>query len=467
MVSGYVSVATGAHTSAIFSVSGTQTLGFAQSFAAAVANLPAQNYQNLSTTGGAIHGQPPAGVTEYLLIGSGAPVSATVPAGGGYVFDSWSGPATITGSGSGDTLLAGAVNTATTYNDVGGNNQIIFAEGTNLYNGTAATGNDTVVTGSGYDTVITGTNDTTVIGGTGQSHIFLNDTSTSVTAASGYNDQAWLNDGRHTVVASGYADAVVANAAGEQIWANGGTGSILTVTLGTQAGSGLSAGSITSDTIGATGTGNVAVWDYTSGNEIYGNTVSGGLLTFVAGPGPSTGGVTANVVGSSGGNVIFGNYGADINFYAPSTATSPAILVAGGGNETLNGANSAGNQIFWGFAQDSSGSAISNEVLWGGQGNDTMVTGTGNETILSGAGANLFVVNNDTASSAAHTITLQDFGTSANNLVQFANYDAATVQQALDNATVTMNGSTPELTLTLGNTTVNFVGVSSLNGHIS
>ncbi len=445
MVSGYVSVATGTHSSLVFSVSGQQTLDFARSFAAAVAS--AQNYTDIATQPGAMHQLPgqSLGITEYLLLQSNkaGPVTATMP-GSGYLLDNWSGPNTITGSGLGDTVLVAGINSAATYVDKGGTNSIIFTSGNNLYVGSDTVSSqvvDTIVAGPGKDTIITGSGDASVFGGSGNALIFLDDTTTGSSSA---NDIVYLNDttGHGVVVANGVNDYVVSNGIGNQIFGSNTAGTQIGVVFGS---AGLTAATNTADLFVANAS-NSTVYDNTSGNAVFGGS---GQLVFIAGTG-----VNGVVVAGTGENIVFGNSGSDINIYTSAADTAGNIIVAGSGNESLLGGASAGNQIFWANTTDSSASAL----ITGGQGNDTFVSGTGSETVNSGAGANMFVIADN---NGMNNITINDFGTSANNFVHF-NYDQATLQQALENEKE-VNGN---LVLQLNDTTVTFVGISSLSGHI-
>lgn len=471
----YVSVANGVNSSLVFSVQGTQTLAMAQMYANAVQGLSKQHYMDLSSQAGAAQGGAPgSSVTEYILQ-SGATASAavaTIPGGSGntstYVLDSWAGPNTLTGSGTGDNVFVGTNTTqsgtgAATYLDQGGNNIIVFIDGNNVYDGssTAASGNNFIVAGQGYDVIKTGTGNDTINSGTGLSAIFLNDAAT-VSGSGTTNDHVWLDDGTSYVFAGGASDGIVASSATGHETIVGGTGGneqYLNIVLNAGV-NGLTATSATNDVVGL-GQATTTLYDFTSGNVIYGGT---GDLAFLAGAG-----ITASVNAGTHNNVIFGNAGDTLSIYTPTGTVNNNVVVAGTGNETLNGGNSAGNQIFWAFQNTATDTGTYNESITGGFGNDTFVTGTGNETINSGGATNLFVIHNDTAdASATSNVLINDFGANAANHVQFWGFDQTEVQQALDNAQVISGpGGTPEVIIQLGSSaTVTFVGVNSLNGHI-
>ena len=142
-------------------------------------------------------------------------------------------------------------------------------------------------------------------------------------------------------------------------------------------------------------------------------------------------------------------------------------FVAGAGNETLNAAGALTPVVI--FGDNTSDSVMAggiNDSFMGGQGNDIFVSGTGNETLVGGGGQNVFYISATTDGVGAN-ITIADFAAS-DNLLGFANYTQAEIQSALEGAT-TVSGAGGEVNtvITLSDkTTVTFVGVSSLTGHI-
>ncbi len=160
-----------------------------------------------------------------------------------------------------------------------------------------------------------------------------------------------------------------------------------------------------SDTIFASATGTV-----------FGGT---GSLLFVAQTDPT--GLAATIVGATGSTTVFGDDGSSINYYDPSSAGT-LTFVAGGGNETLAGAGSTEN-------------------LFAGTGTDTFDINT-----VPGGG----------------TIFVNDFG--ASDYVNFAGLSVADETSLLGTASTT-DGTNLFVTLSDG-TKVEFVGITSLSGHL-
>ncbi len=436
---------TGPSTSITFDVAGTANLALFETYAARIDS--ATNFTTLPPLPAA-H-TPTRGLTVYQIQNSQAGSRFAMNPNGGYLEDLASGPSTVFGSGAGDSVIVADPNAGATLFEPSGNNLILFAEGNNRYVG--GSGNNSIVGGSGSDAIYTGTGNATINAGTGQDTIWLNDTASGSSAA---NDLAYLDQGHALVLADGMFDGVVANAPGQTIVGGSGLGTAAsTLSIVLNAGNGLTATSQTNDIVG-TGAANAALFDFTSGNTIYGGT---GSLYFV--PGPS---ITAALVGALGSNILFGSAGDSIDFYAQSSQSSAAILVAGSGNETLNAGASAGDVNIWAYAGDST-NPMTDQSIAGGAGNDIFFTGSGNETLAGGGGSNLFYIQNDTAYTGPTHILLQDFGSSSTNQVAFLNYAPSLVQDALDNATVSSTG----LTLALGATTIIFAGVQNLNGKIA
>ena len=269
-------------------------------------------------------------------------------------------------------------------------------------------------------------------------------------AATAFNDYVYLDDGHSTVYANGMRDAIVATAPGQTIDGGIGTGQNDVIVLVASTSDG-------NDVING-GAATVALFDNSSGNSVFGGS---GALSFIGGAD-----VSASVVGGSGGATIFGASGDSITYFSNVAATT-AVIVAGFGNETLNGSGAQNSLMIYGATSDEASitSAI-NDSLSGGTGNDTLVSGAGYETLSGGGGDNLFVIDATNDGVGAH-ITIADFGATSGNLVGFANYTTAQVQAALDSATtVSGGGGEVNTVITLSdNTQVTFIGVSSLSGH--
>lgn len=467
-VSGQVSISSSIGTNLVFTVTGTNTLAYATTFQnilLGAGTVDTTVLTGTSTVTGSEPGMdsgPGAGYTLPFteITGSGAFTLAATPGAITFVDDSSvGGGASVTGSGAGDYVLFTGISPEASYTDVGNNNTVIFTEGNNLYDATAAgTGNDIIVTGTGYDTVMTGTGNDTVFSGTGHASITLNDTNggTFSTTLSAFNDKVYLDDGNNTVTALGVADAIFATAPDQTIFGgpNASAGDIVTIlqpSTGTIAGAG--------DSIYGGGA-SIAVFDSVGGNTLFGDSGTGQAY-FVAGPG------LTDTIDSGGGQIYaFTSDGDSINFAGSVGYGMVSGFAAGLGNETLDGsgATGLGYLAFYGdTAADSADAASISQTFIGGSGANAFVTGEGNETIVAGEGTNMIYIGlNDQPSN----ITIQDFGSSANTAVQFFGYTQDELTAAEDNATVGGTASDPSYTIKLSDgTTVQFMGVSSLTGH--
>jgi hypothetical protein len=444
-----ISVQSGVGQSLVFTVTGTQTTAYAEAFSQFASTATTfTSLDNVAAQARANFGPALDTTTLYTFDQIGGSALAV----GGYLLDEASGASTIYGSGVGDTVLFAGVNQSGTYVDNGGSDQIIFVSGDNTYDGVNATdgSTDTIVAGSGYDTINTGTNDAIVDSGTGKADITLNDTGSTGT----YNDLVYLDDGQSTVYADGLYDGVVANAAGQTLIGGTVTGALNVYVLNTSELASTAAGN---DLVVA-GAATTAILDDTSSNTIFGGS---GVLYAAVG----TSVTSASIVGGTGGNYIYGADGSTLTFYASTTDTAPNVLVGNAGSETLNGAASDGNLLFFaGQAPDAVGSvgaATYNESLVGGSGNDSFVSGSGFETMVGGAGNNLFDISAQDSTVGGASITIADFGASAGNEYEFSGFSGNPVVSETDGS----NGVT--LTLT-DNTTVIFLGetAAGLNGHL-
>ena len=163
------------------------------------------------------------------------------------------------------------------------------------------------------------------------------------------------------------------------------------------------------------------------------------------------------VVGGSAGNnvlmggtgsatsVLFGGGNGDVLMARGFAVTT---MVAGGGNETLTGASSSANNIFYAIA-----SKGGNASLQGGNGADTFVVAGGNTTVNGGPGQDLIGI----VASGGGNITITSFN--AAEKVTLVNYGANEAARALSTASV---GASTTLTLS-DSTKVTFVGVTNLN----
>jgi hypothetical protein len=400
--------------------------------------------------------------TVYVLeapatvAGQANPIPDYTVGAGAFALDTISGAANVTIAGA-DTVLVAAINAEAAITGEGGDNRIIFVTGQNVFDGSADTGGDTVVAGSGQDTIYTSlAGSTTVFSGTGEAKIVLQDTTpASTTAGAGINDIVYLQDGANTVYASGAWDAVIATQENQTIYgftSDAGTvsaGSILVAVLQPNS-DGTGSGN---DLVNGAGTDSVFVFDNSSGNTIEGGA---GNLNFLGGDS-----VSASIGLGTGNAFVFASAGDNLTFSSETATGGNGILVAGDGSETLNGA-AATNTLY--ITGDSTATAA-NDLFVGGAGTNYLTAGTGNETLQGGTGTNYFQIN-ESASGAA-SLTISDFSASGSStLFLDGGYTQADVQ-AIYNSTNDQNGN---LVVTIGNsTTVTFTGITSgsqLVGHV-
>jgi hypothetical protein len=434
-----------------FTVTGTNTTHYATLFANNVNALlvtdptvPVAAGGTGSVTGGAT----PVYVLDAPTTGGGASPTYTI-ATPGYVLDTISGGATInlTGTLGEDTILVAAVNAQATITGAGGDNQITFVTGENEYIGTADTGGDTLVAGSGYDTIYTSASgSTTVNSGTGSLTAYLQDTTVGV----GINDYVWLDDGAGTIYANGVDDAVIATVGSQTIYGDSVSvaNTVLRVELTNQGGSTSTVGN---DTVSALYTDTVAVYDYTSANTINGGT---GTLYFIGGDS-----ITATVHGGTGTAYVFGAAGDSITLGAlGDTLPNPGtVYFVSGGNETLSG----GAEIGTLYAFGADGTSMS-----GGSGFNVLTPGAGNETLTGGTGTNYF--NIDAQASANGNLVLNDFSTDGRSDLVLSNGFTQADVAAIEDSNNTMGGNL-QVTLSDG-VQLTFVGITSgseLTGHIT
>ena len=302
-----------------FTVTGNSATNYAEAFNAAVAN--ATTIVNLgdggqpSTVAGALNIIMGSGTSHYSLATPGQ-----------YTYAAVTAPTQINGSAGGDTILGGG---NLYYVAAGGDNNITFNDGDNVFFGSAVGGN-TIAGGTGYDTINTGTGSDTVFAGPGHSLINLTDLTGG--------DLVSMLTGNTTVNSYGVNDTVYASAA----------------------------------------------LDPTTTGTIFG---SAGTLTFVAGSSANTLAVT--VVGGSGKLDMFGGNNANIVF---ANTDGSATFIAGTGNETLNGTNASGDFSVFGDTVPADAASI-NDSIYGGSGTDFFSTGGGQETYIGGTGGALFHIN--------------------------------------------------------------------------
>jgi Ca2+-binding RTX toxin-like protein len=420
-------------------VTGSQTLAFAQTFAQMVHN--ASTFVNLST--GETTTISGSGQRLYFDDSSS---SVTVPATKGGVSDLfvYGGIGdTVQGSGHGDAVLVDqGINSSVTYVDNGGSNLVVFVGGNNAYDGdaTSSTGTDTIVAGSGFDTIATGAGAALVESGTGNAFIVLGD------KAGAGGDTVFLESGSNFVDATGASDTVNIGAGGQYVY--GGTDTAGNVSVILTAGGG-------GNTI-LGGAATISIYDAAGNNTLTGGS---GPMFFVA-----QAAIADTIDGGTGGISLFGAAGNVLTL--ASLAGESVTYVAGAGSETLEGGGSAGNLVLLADNGSDTAAATANSVLVGGSGNDYIQSGEGNETLMGGGGTNEFMVEKPSDSVGAN-ILIGDFGASTTNVVAFGGYTPQQIEAALnDQQTVSgAFGIGVEIKFTDG-TTVIFAGVTSLNGHV-
>jgi Ca2+-binding RTX toxin-like protein len=449
MVASAITIQGGTGTGAInyaFTAQGTNTVLWTTQFAGTV--------DALLTTQGVTTVSPSAPTSSAFLTDGTTPIydlvpstvsstftlPDTVPA---YVIDTVGGASTVTITG--DSVIVAAVNAAADIIATGdAHNEVIFVSGYNTFDGTGNTGNDFVVAGSGYDTITTGTGDDTVLGGTGSAVITLNDT-----AAGGYNDFVYLNDGSSLVYADGTGDVVVATSGGQTIdgAASAASTSVLTVTLLPDT------DTITTGDVVNLGGAYANIFDSAGGDTIN----SGGYaFSFFGGTDIAD---TINV--GDGSSTIFGGAGDTITLGASATTVDGFnTFISSSGSETLDASATTVNLTIFGTTDAAGG----NDSLIGGSGADTFVAGAGSETLVGGSGANTFYI--DAYASHNADLTIQDFG-GADSIAFASSYSAADVASAIANGVEDANGDFV-ITFDTSNTTITLVGVSgasALTGH--
>jgi len=190
-------------------------------------------------------------------------------------------------------------------------------------------------------------------------------------------------------------------------------------------------------------------------DEVAGGT---GSVFFVGGSGN-----VESLVGGTGGDTVVGGPSSVVIYGSPVAAAPGALLVAGGGNETLFGAGSKTNDLIYGD-QHTGG----NDLLVGGAGANAMVAGTGNDTLWAASTNNVFYF---VQGQAGGNDVIAPFA--GHDIVALIGYDSAAgaapgtaAQAAIRGATVT--GAGVQVALADG-TTITFSGLTSaqqLNGHI-
>lgn len=263
------------------------------------------------------------------------PTTLSVPAGG-----------TLAGDNGSHTILASGSATISTGT---GANTVFLGGGANLV---TAHGSDFIVSSTGVDTVFAGSNVVAYGGSTGQ-----------LTVANGLIGS--------TVVGGGASMTVYGSSGGGDL-IYGGTGNTEFV-----------GGAGSSTFLG--GAGQALVYGGAGGGYVYDGPGGGHVFGADA---------ATTIVGGAGATTITAGNGNSV-FLVGSVAN---VVVAGGGNMTLTGGVSSGNNtIFAGSGADQ---------LAGGSGNDLFVAGAGSATMTGGGGANTYEFVNG---HAGGNVVIMDF----------------------------------------------------------
>lgn len=422
-----------------FTYSSGAGLTVAQQIANALGAATKAGTLTQNTTAGAASGQVSipgasvAGGVSNLVIES-LPGATTITGSGGIATNNSSTPSTIT-AGAGVELFTGSVGGVYSTSSTGA--MIGAISGANTI--TASGSGETIGGGTGTDLlIVSGTGDvvqsagTDTINSSGSGNLIFG-TSTSVTGSmvvneSGTNDTIIGGANPTTVTATGTSTVV---GSGPQVFAGPGD---MTFVGGAQMATILGGGGSESITAGAGG----VVFAANTANNATVNSGTGGATIFGA---PN---IQVNLVGSFG------------------TAAHPNVLLAAGGNETLNAAGSSSSNIF----VSHSGTGTANTQMIGGSGNDTMVAGAGagSVTMTGGAGSDVYAFFKNSVA----TDVVKDFASGESIFIEgYATTSSAA--QLLANATV--NGAAgPGVTLGLSDGTTitfsNLTSASQLNGAI-
>lgn len=415
--------------------------------------------------------QPASGSSDLNLFAIGyqggvpdtGPDAATVPMGYLGIIDAFDNhPATITGAptqvsesvfsgeggltfylnGGSGTLIAGGGNNVVAAGPnapaTGGSWTLLFDGGNNTVYGTvgslfvddgssSAAGNNLLYLGSGHDTVQSWGIDAIVAAPGGDALIATFHSGTAVYGNTGPSE-VYNSGGDDTVVQGGGPETVYAQASGGLYF--GGAGQLTF----------LSGANVDSTVVAGQGS---AV--------MYGAPGSTGL--FFVGPGQfmlDGGSGSQTVVGAAGlssGALMFAENGGSLTLLGDSNGN---LLVAGGGNATLNaGAASGSNALFAGTG---------NDELVAGTGSDFLVGGPGTDTLAGGAGTSLFEVDGAFAAGGRELIG----NWNANDQLYLLGYGAPGSNGLPAGTAITVvNGS--EVMVLPDGTSITFLGVSNVS----
>jgi hypothetical protein len=264
-----------------------------------------------------------------------------------------------------------------------------------------------------FDGSSTGVGGDTIIGGTGYDTI--NTGVGATTVYGGYNTSITLNDS-----ASGAGDVVALTEAGDTVYAIG-----------------------AADTIYAAAT----------------STVDGGSNFFTLVTQSTALSLTVNA--GTGAGVVVISAGNDVT-YNSDGGGGLGVIVGGAGNETLQGAGATSGFVFFADPLASDAGTIN---VTGGVGFDYFQTGAGTENYTAGSGTAEFSI---TSVSGGASITISDFNSfDSVNFLGLGTTEETALLANQDKSVGSASTAGGNLTVTLTDgTTVQFVGVTSLGGHL-
>ncbi len=374
----------------------------------------------VTTTGSGnivVGGSSPSGtltvvdLADFAIISGAADsvVSATVSGNNTNVFGG-SGVLNVSASGSNDSVAAGS---AASFVTVSGSAAYLF--------GNTSGGILTALDGSNGSVISLRSETTSTITLTGSNSKVIPGGGTLNLSVTGSNDTVYAGSGAETIQTTNNT-LVYAPSGGIPLNFVGGSGGVPTL-------------------VGGTG-----------GSEHV--TVGGSGISFSAGINDNS-----TITSGTGQATVFGSAGATVTFIG--TAAGGAQFHAYGGNETLSGAGSTTNNLYYG-----SSVAGSTTNLIGGSGSNTFFAGSNTETMTGGGNNEVFAILRQATSvnaGGAH-VTITDFNST--DTIFMVGYDSTqSASTLLAHATgPAISGSGPGLTLTLSdNTTVTFTNLTSVS----
>ncbi len=343
--------------------------------------------------------------TAYSIVGLPLGYSALLAQGTTRVWltDGGAGDALIVGNQANDTISSSGI--GDTLVGAGGNTLFFAKYASDIF----GDGNDTVITGIGNNVITTAPGARSLLFlGAAQNNVISQGHDT-VLAAPGYgaNDTIWAVQsdtvfgaavGRTSVVTGNGASVLVAGTGEMDVHGGAGNGSLLWCNSASFAQFIGGAGS--AEIVG--GSGDLSVQGGAGALTVFGGT---GSLIIQGNVGPSVFvvGEGATTVTAAAGNHVW------------LAGAANDSLVAVGGDIVLEGANSAGNNIF----QAGSGPC----TIFGGHGSDTYLGGAGAAIIVTGSGNDVFSFTNGLAGGSD---TVDNFNPAADRIVLngYAGYSA-------------------------------------------